>query len=78
MSSLADLSGVVDVVIGGDTCVHTRSAAAVEAGTGGALGKITVAADGTDSPGRSAATSSMSASPRRRARGAHTPVTPGG
>jgi hypothetical protein len=43
MSSLADLSGVVDVVIGVDTHLHSRSAA-VETGTGGVLGEITVAA----------------------------------
>ncbi|MFI7483412.1 IS110 family transposase [Kocuria sp. M1R5S2] len=44
MSSLTDLREVVDVVIGVDTHVHTHSAAAVEAGTGGVLGEITVEA----------------------------------
>ncbi|GEO96833.1 IS110 family transposase [Kocuria turfanensis] len=44
MSSLTDLREVVDVVIGVDTHVHTHSAAAVDAGTGGVLGEITVEA----------------------------------
>lgn len=43
-SSLTDLRGVVDVVIGVDTHVHTHSAAAVETGTGGVLGETTVEA----------------------------------
>lgn len=42
MSSLTDLREVVDVVIGVDTHVHTHSAAAVDTGTGGVLGEITV------------------------------------
>ncbi|MFF0989882.1 IS110 family transposase [Kocuria nitroreducens] len=44
MSSLTDLREVVDVVIGVDTHVHTHSAAAVDTGTGGVLGKVTVEA----------------------------------
>ena len=44
MSSLTDLREVVDVVIGVDTHVHTHSAAAVEARTGGVLDEITVEA----------------------------------
>jgi len=44
MTSLTDLREVVDVVIGVDTHVHTHSAAAVDAATGGVLGEITVAA----------------------------------
>lgn len=44
MSSLTDLGEVVDVVIGVDTHVHTHSAAAVDIGTGGVLGEITVEA----------------------------------
>ncbi|MFJ4761696.1 hypothetical protein ACIP1V_13160 [Kocuria marina] len=44
MSSLTDLREVVDVVIGVDTHVHTHSAAAVDTGTGGVLGGITVEA----------------------------------
>jgi transposase len=42
MNSLTDLRAVVDVVIGVDTHVHTHSAAAVDAATGGVLGEITV------------------------------------
>jgi hypothetical protein len=44
VSSLTDLREVVDVVIGVDTHVHTHSAAAVDARTGGVLGEITVEA----------------------------------
>ena len=44
MSSLTDLREVVDVVIGVDTHVHTHSAAAVDARTGGVLGEVTVEA----------------------------------
>jgi transposase len=44
MASLTDLRGVVDVVIGVDTHVHTHSAAAVDTGTGGVLDEITVEA----------------------------------
>jgi len=44
MTSLTDLREVVDVVIGVDTHVHTHSAAAVEARTGGVLDEITVEA----------------------------------
>jgi transposase len=42
MTSLADLREVVDVIIGVDTHVHTHSAAAVDAGTGGVLDETTV------------------------------------
>jgi transposase len=42
MTSLTDLREVVDVVIGVDTHVHTHSAAAVDARTGGVLDEITV------------------------------------
>ncbi len=50
MSSLTDLREVVDVVIGVDTHVHTHSAAALDARTGGVLDEITVdaTADGYD------------------------------
>jgi len=50
VSSLTDLREVVDVVIGVDTHVHTHSAAALDARTGGVLGEITVeaTADGYD------------------------------
>jgi transposase len=44
MTSLTDLREVVDVVIGVDTHVHTHSAAAVDARTGGVLDAITVEA----------------------------------
>jgi transposase len=44
MTSLTDLREVVDVVIGVDTHVHTHSAAAVDARTGGVLEEITVEA----------------------------------
>ena len=44
MTSLTDLREVVDVVIGVDTHVHTHSAAAVDARTGGVLGEVTVEA----------------------------------
>jgi len=44
MNSLTDLREVVDVVIGVDTHVHTHSAAAVNAATGGVLDEITVEA----------------------------------
>ena len=44
MTSLTDLREVVDVVIGVDTHVHTHSAAAIDARTGGVLGEITVEA----------------------------------
>ncbi|MFF0902894.1 UNVERIFIED_CONTAM: hypothetical protein RF653_04395 [Kocuria sp. CPCC 205316] len=44
MSSLTDLQGGVDVVIGVDTHVHTHCAAAVETGTSGVLGEIPVEA----------------------------------
>ncbi len=44
MKSLTDLREVVDVVIGVDTHVHTRSAAVVDAATGGVLDEITVEA----------------------------------
>ena len=44
MSSLTDLREVVDVVIGVDTHVHTHSAAALDAHTGGVLDEITVEA----------------------------------
>ena len=44
MSSLTDLREVVDVVIGVDTHVHTHSAAASDARTGGVLDEITVEA----------------------------------
>jgi hypothetical protein len=42
MNSLTDLRDVVDVVIGVETHVHTHSAAAIDTGTGGVLGEITV------------------------------------
>ncbi|QWF22088.1 IS110 family transposase [Nocardioides sp. LMS-CY] len=42
MTSVTDLREVVDVVIGVDTHVHTHSAAAVDARTGGVLDQITV------------------------------------
>ena len=42
MTSLTDLREVVDVVIGVDTHVATHSAAAIDAGTGGVLGEVTV------------------------------------
>jgi transposase len=42
VSSLTDLRDVIDVVIGVDTHVHTHSAAAVDARTGGVLDEITV------------------------------------
>lgn len=42
MTSLTDLRELVDVVIGVDTHVHTHSAAAVDARTGGVLDEITV------------------------------------
>lgn len=42
MTSLTDLREVVDVVIGVDTHVHTHSAAALDARTGGVLDQITV------------------------------------
>lgn len=45
MSSLTDLAGLVDVVIGVDTHVHTHAAAAVAVDTGGVLDETTVAAD---------------------------------
>jgi len=44
MTTLTDLREVVDVVIGVDTHVHTHSAAAVQAATGGVLAEITVEA----------------------------------
>lgn len=44
MCSLTDLREVVDVVIGVDTHVHTHSAAALDARTGGVLDEITVEA----------------------------------
>ncbi|WP_416958343.1 IS110 family transposase [Nocardioides sp. T5] len=44
MTSLTDLREVVDVVIGVDTHVHTHSAAAIDARTGGVLAEITVEA----------------------------------
>jgi len=44
VSSLTDLRDVVDVVIGVDTHVHTHSAAALDARTGGVLDQITVEA----------------------------------
>ena len=44
MPSLTDLRDVVDVVIGVDTHVHTHSAAALDASTGGVLDEITVEA----------------------------------
>ena len=44
MTSLTDLREVVDVVIGVDTHVHTHSAAAVDARTGGVIDEITVEA----------------------------------
>lgn len=44
MNSLTDLREVVDVVIGVDTHVHTHSAAAIDAATGGVLGETTVEA----------------------------------
>ncbi len=44
MNSLTDLAEVVDVVIGVDTHVHTHSAAAVNATTGGVLDEITAEA----------------------------------
>ena len=44
MSSLTDLREVVDVVIGVDTHVHTHSAAAIDARTGGVVDEITVEA----------------------------------
>ncbi len=44
MSSLTDHREVVDVVVGVDTHVHTHSAAAIDAATGGVLGEITVEA----------------------------------
>lgn len=42
MTSLTDLREAVDVVIGVDTHVHTHSAAALDARTGGVLDQITV------------------------------------
>lgn len=42
MTSVTDLREVIDVVIGVDTHVHTHSAAAVDVGTGGVLGQITL------------------------------------
>lgn len=42
MTSVTDLREAVDVVVGVDTHVHTHSAAAVNARTGGVLGEITV------------------------------------
>ena len=61
MTSLTDLREVVDVVIGVDTHVHTHSAAAIDARTGGVLDEITVeaTADGYAAAG----------GVRRRARG---------
>ena len=44
MTSVTDLSDVVDVVIGVDTHVHTHSAAALDTRTGGVLDEITVEA----------------------------------
>ncbi len=44
MNSLTDLRGVVDVVIGVDTHVHTHSAAVLDTATGGVLDEITVEA----------------------------------
>jgi transposase len=44
MTSLTDLREVVDVVIGVDTHVHTHSAAALDARTGGVLAEVTVEA----------------------------------
>ena len=44
MNSLTDLRGVVDVIIGVDTHVHTHSAAVLDTATGGVLGEITVEA----------------------------------
>ena len=44
MTSVTDLREVVDVVIGVDTHVHTHSAAAIDARTGGVLDEITVEA----------------------------------
>ena len=44
MTSVTDLREVVDVVIGVDTHVHTHSAAAVDARTGGVVDEITVEA----------------------------------
>lgn len=44
MTSVTDLREMVDVVIGVDTHVHTHCAAAVDAGTGGVVGQITVEA----------------------------------
>ncbi|BCJ33830.1 IS110 family transposase [Actinocatenispora thailandica] len=44
MTSVTDLREMVDVVIGVDTHVHTHSAAAVDTGTGGVVGQITVEA----------------------------------
>lgn len=45
MTSVTDLREVVDVVIGVDTHVHTHSAAAVDARTGGVVDEITVEAN---------------------------------
>jgi transposase len=44
VTSLTDLREVVDVVIGVDTHVAAHSAAAIDAGTGGVLGEVTVEA----------------------------------
>jgi transposase len=44
MTSLTDLREVVDVVIGVDTHVHTHTAAAVDARTGGVLAQVAVEA----------------------------------
>jgi transposase len=44
MTSLTDLRELVDVVIGVDTHVHTHTAAAVDARTGGVLAQVTVEA----------------------------------
>jgi transposase len=44
LTDLSDLREVVDVVIGVDTHVGSHAAAAVDAGTGGVLGEITVEA----------------------------------
>ncbi|MFZ2015214.1 MAG: transposase [Nocardioides sp.] len=44
MNSLTDLRGMVDVVIGVDTHVHTHSAAVLDSATGGVLDEVTVEA----------------------------------
>jgi transposase len=44
LNAVTSLTDIVEVVIGVDTHVHTHSAAAVDARTGGVLGEVTVPA----------------------------------